>query len=168
MNSLIKSIKNSIQTKNWYSALVVALILPDICAKLEGGNKISSVRYPEWFNTYLGNEYEGFLSGNDCYALRCALLHEGTSDIERQKAKEALDKFVFISDGSHKVKINDSHLGDQRYDGKSFLVLSTKKFCEDMVNAVTKWRNDDKVKKDFSNMLKIHENGVTLGGIFLE
>ncbi len=39
---------------------------------------------------------QAFLSGNDCYALRCAYLHEGSDNISQQNAKEVVDKFHFI------------------------------------------------------------------------
>jgi hypothetical protein len=53
MENIIKSIENSLQNKNWYSALVLSLILPDICAKLEGSSESSAIRYPKWFEAYL-------------------------------------------------------------------------------------------------------------------
>ncbi|MFH0857688.1 MAG: hypothetical protein V1848_02995 [Candidatus Magasanikbacteria bacterium] len=164
MENIIKSIENSLQNRNWYSALVLSLVLPDICAKLEGSEECSRKRYPKWFNTYLGKKYDGFLSGEDCYALRCAFLHEGTSITETQSAKDVLDRFVFISDGSHCNRFNNCHFGDQRYDGKNFLQLSTKIFCQDMINATKQWLNDLTVNKDLGDLLEIYENGFSIGG----
>ena len=37
-----------------------------------------------------------FLSGADCYALRCAFLHEGRDEITDQRAGEVLDAFAFV------------------------------------------------------------------------
>ena len=156
MDKVIKSIENSLKNKNWYSALVLSLILPDICAKLEGSNKSSSERYPEWFNTYLGKKYNGFLSGNDCYALRCAFLHEGSSNIEKQRAKGVLDHFVFVSNGSHCNRFNNFFFGDPKYDGKNFLQLSVNNFCQDMIEATKQWLGDPTVTKNLSEMLEIH------------
>lgn len=44
-------------------------------------------RYADWFDKYVGHRYKSkigahqeehtFLTGNDCYALRCSYLHEG-------------------------------------------------------------------------------------------
>jgi len=164
MENVIKSIENSLQNKNWYSALVLSLILPDICAKLEGTRGNSSDRYSKWFDKYLGKKYHGFLSGNDCYALRCAFLHEGSSNVEAQRAKDVLDRFVFISDGSHCNRFNNCHFGDTKYDGKNFLQLSTKKFCQDMINATKQWLDDPNVNKDLNDMLEIHENGFSIDG----
>lgn len=164
MENIIKSIANSLQNNNWYSALVLSLILPDICAKLEGSNDSSSIRYPKWFNTYLGKKYNGFLSGDDCYALRCAFLHEGTSSTETQRAKDVLDRFVFISDGAHCNRFNNCHFGDPKYDGKNLLQLSTRVFCQDMITATKQWLNNPSVSKDLNDMLEIHENGFSIGG----
>lgn len=163
MENILKSIENSLQNKNWYSALVLSLILPDICGKLEGNNKSSSERYPEWFNTYLGKKYDGFLSGNDCYALRCAFLHEGSSNIEKQRAKDVLDHFVFVSNGAHCNRFSNCYFGDPRYDGKNFLQLSVYNFCQDMIEATKQWLNDTPVTKNLSEMLEIHENGFSIG-----
>jgi len=163
MKKILKAIENSLQNKNWYSALVLSLILPDICSKLEGNSKSSSVRYPEWFNTYLGKKYDGFLSGNDCYALRCAFLHEGSSNIENQRAKEVLDHFVFIASGAHCNRFRDCHFGNPKYDGKDFLQLSVECFCQDMIEATNQWFCDPTVVKDLSKMLEIHENGFSIG-----
>jgi len=163
MDNIIKSIENSLQNKNWYSALVLSLILPDVCAKLEDNGKSSSVRYPEWFNTYLGKKYDGFLSGNDCYSLRCAFLHEGSSNIETQKAKDVLDHFVFVANGAHCNRFSNCHFGDPKYDGKDFLQLSVNNFCQDMIKATKQWLNDRSINKNLSDMLEIHESGFSIG-----
>jgi len=164
MESIIKSIENSLLNKNWYSALVLSFILPDICAKLEGSNESSSNRYPKWFNSYLSKKYDGFLSGDDCYALRCAFLHEGSSNIENQRAKDALDHFVFIANGAHCNRFSNCYFGDPRYDGKNFLQLSVSNFCQDMIDATKQWLNDPAINKNLSEMLEIHENGFSIGG----
>ena len=162
MDNILKSIENSLQNKNWYSALVLSHILPDVCAKLEGNGKSSSVRYPEWFNTYLGKKYNGFLSGNDCYSLRCAFLHEGSSNIETQKAKDVLDHFVFVANGAHCNRFSNCYFGDPKYDGKDFLQLSVNNFCQDMIEATKQWLNDRSINKNLSDMLEIHESGFSI------
>ena len=77
MQKLLDSIRKSLDDKNYHSALVLSLIIPDICGKLEHSNKSSSKRYPEWFNKYLGKKYDNCLSGEDCYALRCSSYMRG-------------------------------------------------------------------------------------------
>lgn len=57
MERLLQSIEKSLKNENWYSALILSLIIPDICGKLEDISKSSSKRYPEWFEKYLGKKY---------------------------------------------------------------------------------------------------------------
>jgi len=163
MREILKSIQNSLKNRNWYSALFLSLILPDICAKLEGSTERSTERYPKWFNKYLGKKYNGFLSGNDCYALRCSLLHEGSSNIERQQAKDILDRFVFVANGPHCNMFSNCRFGDPKYDGKAFLQLSVYDFCRDMIGATEEWLNDSRIQKNISEMIEIHENSFAIG-----
>lgn len=91
----LDSIIKSLESKNWYAALFIALAIPDICGALEHPDKNSPARYVNWYNKYMLPKYSStigplhephvFLSGDDCYALRCSLVHEGTGDIEKQK-----------------------------------------------------------------------------------
>jgi len=171
MEKILKSIENSLLNNNWYSALVISLILPDICGKLENNDKDSNKRYPEWFNKYLGEKYKDFLSGNDCYALRCSFLHEGSSNIEKQKAKDALDHFIFTSGSSHCNKYGYCDFGDSKYDGKDILQLSVNIFCMDMIEGVQKWlkvvEGEKNIQKNIADLLKIHENGFSIGNTIL-
>jgi hypothetical protein len=167
MESLLNSIRKSLQEENWYGALVLALIIPDICGKLEEPSLGSQARYAAWFETYLGQKYRGFLSGNDCYALRCSYLHEGSDNVEGQRASEAVDHFFFKTNGSHRVKISNSTVGDTRYDNKDLLQLSAFKFCNDIVDGAEAWLlalavNQD-VQDRLSKLLVIHEQPVNIG-----
>jgi len=83
MKRFTSSIRKSIDTKNWYGALMTALTLPDICGKLETPNENSKARSVRWLRTWIEPHYTDdelnhvFLSAEDCYALRCSFLHEG-------------------------------------------------------------------------------------------
>lgn len=97
----------------YLSALALALTIPDICGEhLYPGRKVGH-RYKKWFDEYVAVFYlEGieddatisaekrisdvdnwtteapcraYFSGQDCYALRCTFLHEGTNDISNEK-----------------------------------------------------------------------------------
>src|SRR5258708_7704442 len=104
MRDFVIAVRQSVANQNWYSALAMALTLPDIAAKLDGRPGGSAARYISWFGTYLDPIYTVqmsgrtvvFLSGEDCYALRCAFLHEGDLDISGQRVQKALTSFTFI------------------------------------------------------------------------
>lgn len=161
MERLLQSIGKSLKDENWYSALILSLIIPDICGKFEDTSKISSKRYPEWFEKYLGKKYNWFLSGNDCYALRCSFLHEGSNQITDQRARDVLDYLVFIPNGSHLTKFSGCSFGDLKYDNKEILQLSVYQFCQDIIDATRQWIMI--IWKDKSEILKIHEDGFLIG-----
>lgn len=167
MDSFLTALHKSLIEKNWYAALTIALLLPDICSKIEHPKKYSSSRYPQWFDKFLGNsgkKYHGFLNGNDCYALRCALLHEGSDIIETQNAKDALDRFVFLTDGPHCNLIQNSFFGDQEFDGKSILQLSVRQFSEDIMLAVQEWMTINNNLIQSAKFLEISDQR-TIGGL---
>ncbi|MDO8571760.1 MAG: hypothetical protein Q7R79_03715 [bacterium] len=164
MNNITNSVRKSIQHQNWYAALFVTLTLPDICVALEDG-KTSGSKYSSWFESNL-TQYKGFLSGNDCYALRCALLHQGKDDILDQGMRQTLEHYVFITSGSHCNLFKDCILNGVK---KSFLQLNVQRFCEDMCIAVENWLTSEarglEIQKRLKETIEIHEPGYSYMGI---
>ena len=71
---------------------------------------------------------EGALSGADCYALRCAVLHRGQDDISKQPARKVFDRIVLTK---------DVHLGwTSDRGGHQVLAIAVPTFCYDVVSAV--------------------------------
>ncbi len=122
MNNLLQSIGQSLNTGNYYAALAMALAIPDICGWIEDPNSTSKARYISWFERYLQSKYvrqatanmpeHTFLTSSDCYALRCAFLHEGRENISEQRARQVLESFQFVVPPSgwtvHKNKVNNA------------------------------------------------------------
>lgn len=155
MNHFIEALERSIKDRNWYSVLFISLTLPDICGKVEYPNKGSKARTVLWFDRYLGSinksviggkEYV-FLGGSDFYALRCALLHEGKSDITSQSAKEILERFTFSqpvagNNRIHRILMNNT------------LRLQVDQFGLEVLDAVNSWMRD--IEKDKEKISKIN------------
>jgi hypothetical protein len=130
----------ALQQENWYAALTLALTLPDICSNLEEPSHRSRQRYTRWFDTHVGPKYSFdrgwdrgvhvILSGNDCYALRCAMLHSGTDDTTEHAAREAVDLFQFLAPLGPLIHGN-SH-------GRT-LQLQVDVFCLDICEAADQW-----------------------------
>lgn len=145
MGDLITALEECLHSHNWHAALFVALSLPDICGKIEtpliSG---SQQRYENWFNKYVSPYYRSidprtgreniFLSGNDCYALRCAYLHEGVDDVTMQRARKAVERFHFIVAPTG-MTIHCNMLNTK-------LQLQVDIFCTDIKNGVNNWLND--------------------------
>jgi len=141
MKALTDSVRNANAQRNWYAALSLALALPDICGFLESPNDGSQRRYVTWCDQFLAPHYTRligpdraehvFLSGQDCYALRCAFLHEGTDDVTRQRARQALDSFLFVEPpAGGRIHCNQVN---------AKLQLQVDIFCEDLCAGVDEW-----------------------------
>lgn len=137
MQRFTDSIARSLETCNWHAALYLSLTLPDICAGLESDNgKTNSTRYIAWFDRFIASRYRAivggrdhvFLSGNDCYALRCAALHEGAATITGQRLRQVLSHFNFTAISG--VHCNQFNL---------VLQLDVRAFCNDVCAGVEAW-----------------------------
>jgi hypothetical protein len=161
MENLVKALDLSIKSKNWYGSLFIALSVPDICGYLELPTKGSQERYEQWFSKYMLQKYSRciggsntphvFLSSSDCYALRCALLHEGREEITQQRARDALERFHFTEPSSRIVHLNQIN---------QILQLQVDIFCSDMLSGLQRWlqdtKNDSNVNNGINSILKVY------------
>jgi len=84
----ITDIEKALNAKSYLSALALTLTLPDICGKIAYPEiKSNGERYARWFDEYLTkHDYpESFedrlkFDGRKCWKLRCAFLHEGSTE----------------------------------------------------------------------------------------
>jgi hypothetical protein len=140
MEHFVSDVRVAVRNEAWYSALGLALALPDICGFVESPPPVrSQARYVTWFDREVGPRYtqstqgDGglFLTGRDCYALRCAFLHQGDFDVTDQHARLALERFHFVVPPPgwtvHCNRFNDS------------LQLQVSNFCEDICAGVEAW-----------------------------
>ena len=142
MQHLLNAITTTIAQENRYGALSLSLALPDICGWLENPKAHSKPRYIAWFDQYPplntagspGPQKTVFLSGKDCYALRCAFLHQGGDEILRQDAREVLDRFQ--STVAPSLNIVHCH----QYGAR--LQLQVDIFCHEFVQAGKTWLDE--------------------------
>lgn len=159
-----KSLRSSVAHGDWYVALSTALTLPDVCGRLINPDVPSGKRYPAWFKEWVEPLYTAimpkigvhiFLSGDDCYALRCSYLHEGGGDITQQRARKALDSFHFIVPPG-----NDNSF--HRNQARNILQLQVDKFCLEIADAVDAWSDsvaaDQEIQARMGSLLMIHNH----------
>jgi hypothetical protein len=127
---------------------------------MEYPGEASSTRYAKWFDAKLGGlnrrdiagTWVVFLSGMDCYALRCSYLHQGSDDITTQKKRETLEKFHVTTMNAHRVR-----------SGGKFLMLNVYEFCREMSDAVDAWATakatDPAISAEIAELLTIHTSG---------
>lgn len=143
MDGFLDGLERSLQEQNWHAALVMSLTLPDLCVKAANpAEKTNGAKYAAWFDEFVGPTYmrpvgpdrrlHVFLSGNDCYALRCALLHEGSSEVTTQRARETLERFHFCVPGDRNISwhMNQKH---------GALILMVDQFAADVLEAARSW-----------------------------
>lgn len=83
-----------------YSALGVALTLPDICGNIAYPETGVGNRYKKWYENYVSPKSaikpeDGFNSvdGEVCYKLRCAYLHSGNFNLGNGAVVKDIEKF---------------------------------------------------------------------------
>ncbi len=157
MDTFLNALRSGIHKKNWHAALFIALALPDICGKMEDPDGKSGPRYRSWFQRYVEPKYTNwvgprdtghehkFLSASDCYALRCAYLHEGADDITEQTAREALERFHFIKPSRRSI-LHCNQINQ-------VLQLQVDIFFNDIIAGVEQWLADTKIDNNIQKRL---------------
>jgi len=84
MQRLLDSLQTAVRNRNWNAALFIAMSIPDICGRIEwpelAGSGNARKRFTRWFEKCIGGCISTVLSADDFYLLRCALVHEGSSN----------------------------------------------------------------------------------------
>lgn len=102
VQQIIDSVREAVECECWIPALTTALIIPDIMGRIEfpdlvfkNGKRRVGDQYKAWFKEHVEHRYadqSGFdkkwkainpyFSSDMCWQLRCAVLHQGTDDID--------------------------------------------------------------------------------------
>jgi hypothetical protein len=120
-----------------HSALALALSIPDICGSIQYPNSKVGERYVRW-----AEEWAGMLtmSATDCYAMRCAYLHNGSevfSGTSAMAANFARIEFTVGQAGGGWSSKADPIIED---GPKGKIRTPLEDFCKAMVNAAIAWR----------------------------
>jgi len=169
MERFTTSIARSVESRNYHAGIALALTIPDICSRLSSvNNQTNGYKYAAWFNKYVGEKYKSthpltrkvdvFMDGDVCYALRCAMLHQGDVDLASQRVKTMISSIHFTAGSAHCTRID------------SILQLDTGLFCRDICLGVSDWMHDFKVghkdwEEKLSSLVQIHtETSSLMGG----
>lgn len=83
-----KEIEKARDSGCFLAELALALTIPSVCSRYGLDDEMlksqrESKRYPDWYDKYVYPKYD-FLTGKECYAVRCAILHNGDVDLYNQ------------------------------------------------------------------------------------
>jgi hypothetical protein len=167
MKHLTEAVRSAVKHENWHAALALALTLPDICSKANRPNAKSSQRFMQWVDRNFSPSYTSrmpgagsvgemvWLSGVDFYALRCAVLHEGSFDTSGHMKNEVSRVFKEFQFSSPLPNGNSVHRNS--VDGK--LQLEVNQFALDVASAVDVWVSrlepDSKTRGRLENLMVI-------------
>lgn len=155
MDELLDQIEASYKLGHFYVALFCCLVLPDICGAISSADGTArGQRYKDWFDKYVAPKYDGNFDGGNCYAFRCAALHQGKSEHQNLGYKRVI--FLAPTDGAqafmHNNVLNDA------------LNVDLVEFCKDVVSAVRQWMHDEASNPDFqknmATVLKRYKGGL--------
>ena len=172
--------RRAISGDNLYAALILALIIPDICGSIAdpGPGKTRS-RYIRWFRRWAEPKFTSrapssahphhvFISAEDCYQIRCSLIHSGSSEIEPNQ-RNILATFMFCdrSVGSHMNWFEGNTINGVRQP--NFLQVKVDLFSAEMFSAADEWdeavAQDPDIQAEKEKLLVIHTRGAIIGGV---
>lgn len=141
MQDFVTSIRDDLKYGNYYGALFQTLMLPSICGALESDDgEDKGSRYISWYDKYITDLY---LNGNDCYKLRCSMLHQGRTSHKHSSFSRVLFTLPGATIVAHNNLIDDA------------LNLHVTLFCERLLEAVQTWleelQSNDNAKKRLEN-----------------
>jgi hypothetical protein len=164
ISKLISNIEEALEQKLYYPAFMSALCLPDICGYISDPENLSvRNRYIAWFEKYMSDSYQDYMSGEEAYALRCVVLHNGelsTKQYSIRSKKILLDKFEVFENGIHLLRLENN-----KVDGlvlPNIVRLNSTNYCKDIISAVKAWQKDTgKSISDNEEVFVISEGGDT-------
>jgi hypothetical protein len=143
----------------YYLAVTMALTMPDVCATLEDPRAYSGYNeYCAWYNKNLAQVFP-FMSAEDCYSLRCGVVHQGGMGLKTKRKMYSRVIFTLPSpEGSsaHNCVFN------------TMLQFDAIEFCRSITASVRLWyrtnSTDPIVAKNLGGVVRFYPHGI--GGLY--
>jgi len=124
IDELQEEVQAALDSELYVVALTAALAIPDICGALESETgRATGENYRRWYSDNLAAKYR-WLAPEDCYQLRCSMLHQGRS------ATRNYSRIVFTAPGP--ITFHNNIMDDT-------LNLDIVTFCQDIMAAASAW-----------------------------
>lgn len=161
LSEYLRDILRAVDGNSPFSAIALTLALPDICGSIEyaqmnGAGQVGN-RYRTWCD-----EWAQMLtvSGADCYALRCAYLHNGVDEFSGPAARQATFNRITFTVG----QVGGGWLARALPAGAGQMArIPHETFCRDMVGSAEGWRRaraeNPRVTEAIAGLMRIQVAG---------
>lgn len=162
LETILREIEGTLAAKLFYSAIMMVLALPDICAALSSSDgQTCGQRYRDWYDRNLASRIP-LLTSNDAYRLRCGVVHQGRFGHPRMQYARVV--FVPPSDqpGFTTMSLHHCIFDDT-------LILNPNLFCAEIMAGVRDWFVREgmaaEIQKNLPQIMAYRWNlGRTIGG----
>jgi len=174
VNQFLYSIKRSLETENWFSALFISLAIPDICGGIEdnahGKENSHGDRYKQWLDENLQREYS-HINNEALWELRNSFFHTGTHIDKKLNIKLSYsdkEDAELLPVTYHDSPFHDSHI--KFGTDVAYVHFRIDIFCKDICNALEEWledvKDDEKIQTEIDNLFDIEKNPEYLELVF--
>lgn len=156
MDEYIKQLKGTFENELFYFTLIGCMTLIDTCSALNSQDgETNKKRFKEWYKKYM-NKYHNLheaicFDADECYKLRCRLLHQGQSKIDTDN----LDRNIKSGVIAFRIPPGTIH----RCNLERVYYIDIEIFMSDLIEAVEEWLEEtsktDYVESNLRNMIKI-------------
>lgn len=160
----IREIEKAIEHECYYSALALALTIPDICGKVYCPTlNRNRKRYIKWFDDHVAHYYQDpsntvkirgtdiVFNGYACYLLRCAYLHSGNYDLKAQNSDVKYKEFQLgYKKSPHRIHMYNAIVTET---GEVILNIDVSGLCKSICLAATEFYNNTSDKEKFSDSI---------------
>jgi hypothetical protein len=163
MRDLLEQIYAAVTSGHHYLSLFPTLTLPGICGAMESDNGWDTRdKYVAWFDRWAAAKFslradsDSAFTGEECYGLRCSLLHQGTTE----QSKSRYTRIVFSEPNPEHRLAHLNVMGDM-------LNLDSTIFCVNILNSVAVWldaeERSENYQRNFPKFIQRYPNG--FGGL---
>jgi hypothetical protein len=125
MRDFLDQVERASEAHLYYVAFAGALM----CGAMESADgRATKGRYIDWFDQHVAPSYGGFVTGEDCYGLRCAMLHQARFEPHMGSYK----RILFIEPGATSAVVHNNVMNDA-------LNIDVERFVGDMLAGARSW-----------------------------
>ncbi|WP_083967216.1 hypothetical protein [Methylosinus sp. R-45379] len=186
MHTLLDQIEASLEIKQYYLSLFTALCIPDIAGALSSENgEATGRKYADWYEKWARprckeiklasipehapdsvrqfiskQKFENPFTGDNCYLFRCSLLHQGSS----QHQKNPYTRILFVEPQSTRQKIG-ADVSMHYATIKDALCIDVDLFCKEITSGARLWLDNIKADPNYirnsKRFARRYDNGLS-------